>query len=405
MAQPIFDQLWTNARIATMQGNDLGLIEHGAIASLNDRIAWVGNADDAPIADASVVQDCQGALITPGLIDCHTHLVFAGNRAQEFEMRLHGASYEDVAGTGGGILSTVRATRAATESELIAQSEQRLNTMMVEGVTTIEIKSGYGLDLKSEQKMLRVARELGRRNAINVSTTFLGAHALPPEFAGRADDYVDYVCNEMLPVIANEGLADAVDAFCDHIGFTLAQTRRIFESAKRVGLPLKLHAEQLSNQHGAAMAAQFGALSADHLEHLDDAGVAAMAKAGTVAVLLPGAFYVLRETKLPPIEALRTSGVPMAVASDLNPGTSPIVSLQANMHMACTLFRLTPSEVLRGVTVNAARALGLQDDRGTLATGQRADWCLWDAATPAELCYWMGGVGPQRIVFSGRERT
>ena len=404
MQRPLFDQLWTNARIATMRGNALGLIEQGAIASLGDRITWIGNAADAPIADATVVHDCAGALMTPGLIDCHTHLVFAGNRAQEFELRLNGASYQDIANAGGGILSTVRATREATESELLGQSEPRLQVLMAEGVTTIEIKSGYGLDLESERKMLRVARELGRRNAIGVVTTFLGAHALPMEFAGRADDYVDFVCDHLLPVVAREKLADAVDAFCDKIGFTRAQTQRIFEAARRLGLPVKLHAEQLSNQRSAALAAEFGALSADHLEYLDEAGVAAMAKAGTVAVLLPGAFYVLRETKLPPIELLRKSGVAIAIASDLNPGTSPIVSLQANMHLACTLFSLTPTEVLRGVTVNAARALGLHHDRGTLAAGKRADWCVWDVASPVELCYWMGGVRPRRIVANGRER-
>ena len=404
MQRPLFDQLWTNARIATMRGNALGLIEQGAIASLGERITWIGNAADAPIADATVVHDCAGALMTPGLIDCHTHLVFAGNRAQEFEQRLLGTSYEDIANAGGGILSTVRATREATEAELLEQSEPRLHVLMAEGVTTIEIKSGYGLDLESERKMLRVARELGRRNAISVMTTFLGAHALPLEFAGRADDYVDYVCNQLLPVVAREKLADAVDAFCDKIGFTRAQTQRIFEAARRLGLPVKLHAEQLSNQRSAALAAEFGALSADHLEYLDEAGVAAMAKAGTVAVLLPGAFYVVRETKLPPIELLRKSGVAIAIASDLNPGTSPIVSLQANMHLACTLFKLTPQEVLRGVTVNAARALGLQQDRGSLAVGQRADWCVWNVATSAELCYWLGGVRPTRIVAGGRER-
>ena len=408
MTRPLFDQLWTNARIATMQGEDLGMIEQGAIASINDRITWVGEARDAPIADSRVVHDCVGALMTPGLIDCHTHLVFAGNRAAEFEMRLNGVSYADIASAGGGILSTVRATRAATEEELFAQSEARLNVLMNEGVTTIEIKSGYGLDIATEKKMLRVVRALGVRgdgNAIDVQTTFLGAHALPPEFAGRADDYIDYVCSKMLPAIAHENLADAVDAFCDDIGFTRAQTQRIFEAAARHGLPVKLHAEQLSNQQGAALAAKFGALSADHLEYLDAAGVAAMANAGTVAVLLPGAFYVLRETRLPPIELLRKSNVAMAVASDLNPGTSPIVSLQANMHLACTLFRLTPTEVLRGVTVNAARALGLQQDRGRLAVGQRADWCVWNVSTPAEFCYWMGGVRPTRIVANGRERT
>jgi imidazolonepropionase len=275
---------------------------------------------------------------------------------------------------------------------------------MNEGVTTIEIKSGYGLDLESERKMLRVARELGRRNAASVQTTFLGLHALPPEFAGRADEYVDFVCNTVLPAVVGEGLADAVDAYCDNIGFTRAQTQRFFTAAASLGLPVKLHAEQLSNQRGAALATEFHALSADHLEHLDDAGVSAMAKSSTVAVLLPGAFYVLRETRLPPLAALRSSGVAMAVASDLNPGTSPIVSLQANMHLACTLFKLTPTEVLRGVTVNASRALGLQQDRGMLVTGQRADWCVWDVDSPAELCYWMGAVRPARIVVGGCER-
>ena len=404
MSRPVFDQLWTNARIATMCGDGLGLIACGAIASQNERITWVGNAADAPIADATVVHDCAGALMTPGLIDCHTHLVFAGNRAQEFEMRLQGASYTDIAKAGGGIVSTVRAVREATEAELLQQSERRLRVLMGEGVTTIEIKSGYGLDLESELKMLRVARELGRRNGVSVVTTFLGLHALPHAFAGRADDYVDHVCQQMLPVIVSEQLADAVDAFCDEIGFTRAQTQRFFEAARRLGIPVKLHAEQLSNQHGAALAAKFSGLSADHLEYLDGAGVDEMAKAGTVAVLLPGAFYVLRETRLPPVDGLRNAGVPIAVASDLNPGTSPIVSLQANMHLACTLFRLTPTEVLRGVTVNASRALGLQHDRGSLAVGKRADWCVWAVAQPAELCYWMGGIKPDRIVSSGRER-
>ena len=314
MQRPLFDQLWTNARIATMQGDglDLGLIEHGAITSLNERITWIGNARDAPVADAAIVHDCAGALMTPGLIDCHTHLVFAGNRALEFEMRLNGASYEGIANAGGGILATVQATRDATESALLEQSEARLLALMAEGVTTIEIKSGYGLDLESEKKMLRVARQLGQRNAINVVTTFLGAHAVPPAFSGRADDYIDFICAKVLPVIAHENLADAVDAYCDDIGFTRAQTQRIFEAARRYGLPVKLHAEQLSNQRGAALAADFGALSADHLEYLDEAGVQAMADAGTVAVLLPGAFYVLRASRLPPIGSLRKAGVAMA---------------------------------------------------------------------------------------------
>ncbi len=398
-------RIWTNACIATMQDSGLGLIEHGALAVSGDRVVWVGPMETLPAAlrcDDEV--DCAGALLTPGLIDCHTHLVFAGNRAQEFEMRLNGASYEEIARAGGGILSTVRQTRAASDAQLSSHSEPRLRTLMEEGVTTIEIKSGYGLDTEPELKMLRVARQLGERNAVSVITTFLGAHALPPEFDGRADAYIEHVCGEMLPAVAAAGLADAVDVFCENVGFTMAQTRRVFEAARRHRLPVKLHAEQLSNQHGAALAAEFSALSADHLEYLDAHGVAAMANAGTVAVLLPGAFYFLRETKLPPIAALRAQQVPMAVASDLNPGTSPIVSLLGSMHMAATLFRLTPVEILRGVTVNAARALGLRADRGTLAAGMRADFCLWDVAEPAELCYWMGNVRPRQVVFGGAVR-
>ena len=388
-----------------MQGSELGLIEQGALVEKEGRIAWVGPMTEVPAAlkcDTRI--DCAGALITPGLIDCHTHLVFAGNRADEFEMRLNGASYEEISRMGGGIFSTVRATREVDELALLKQSEARLHALMQEGVTTIEIKSGYGLDVETELKMLRVARKLAERNAICVKATFLGAHAVPSEFSGRADDYIDLVCNQMLPALAGAGLVDAVDAFCEDIGFTLDQTRRVFETARRFGLPVKLHAEQLSDQKGAMLAAEFGALSADHLEYLDDDGIASMAKSGTVAVLLPGAFYFLREKQLPPIVALREWNIPMAVASDLNPGTSPIVSLQANMHMAATLFRLTPTEVLRGVTVNAARALGLQHDRGMLAAGMRADFCIWDIDTPAELCYWMGGVKPTQVVFDGKER-
>jgi imidazolonepropionase len=401
--------LWTNACIATMQGAELGLIARAALAIKDDTIVWVGPMAALPPELKCAAQfDCAGALITPGLIDCHTHLVFAGNRADEFALRLGGASYEDMVQAGGGILSTVRETRDADEGELFVQSERRVHALMREGVTTLEIKSGYGLDIETELKMLRVARRLGERNALTVKTTFLGAHAVPPEFSGRADAYVDYVCNEMLPAVVAQGLADAVDAFCENIAFTPAQTRRIFEAARRGQLPVKLHAEQRSNQHGAELAAEFAALSADHLEFLDERGVTALANSGTVAVLLPGAFYFLRETRLPPIAALRERRIPIAVASDLNPGTSPIISLLANMHMAATQFRLTPVEVLRAVTVNAARALGLDMDRGVLAAGMRADFCVWDTAngaTPAELCYWMGGVKPGQVIFGGKDRN
>ncbi|MBL8521288.1 MAG: imidazolonepropionase, partial [Betaproteobacteria bacterium] len=348
----------THARLATMHGDGLGIINDGALAMHDGKIAWVGPSRDLPAEFRTVeASDCKGAVVTPGLIDCHTHLVFAGNRAAEFAMRAEGKTYEEIARAGGGIVSTVRATRAADDEALLAESEPRFLAMLREGVTTIEIKSGYGLDLETEMKMLRVARALGERHGIGVCATFLGLHAVPPEFAGRQADYVRHVCEDMLPAVAHENLADAVDAFCESIGFTPAETRAVFDGARALGLPVKLHAEQLSNQHGAELAAGFGALSADHLEHLDEAGIAAMKQSGTVAVLLPTAFYVLRETKFPPIAGLRAAAVPFAVASDLNPGTAPVVSLQAAMHMAATLFRLTPTEVLRGVTVNAARAL------------------------------------------------
>lgn len=403
---PMPAQLLTRARLCTMQGAGLGPIEDGALAMRDGRIAWVGPAKDIPTEFQGVeTLDCKGRVVTPGLIDCHTHLVFAGNRAAEFAMRAEGKSYEEIARAGGGIVSTVRATREASEAELFAQSEARLITLMREGVTTVEIKSGYGLDTETEIKMLRVAHALGKRHAVNVTTTFLGLHAVPPEFAGRQADYVRHVCEEMLPAVAREQLADAVDAFCESIGFTPDQTRSMFEAACAHGLPVKLHAEQLSNQHGTALAAEFGALSSDHLEHLDDAGIAAMQRSGMVAVLLPAAFYVLRETKLPPIAALRGAGVPIAVASDLNPGTAPVVSLLAAMHMAATLFRLTPTEVLRGVTVNAARALGLHGDRGALAAGQRADVCVWPVQAPEELVYWLGGVAPTQVFVEGVLRT
>jgi imidazolonepropionase len=399
----MIDTLYLNARLATLQGDGLGLVADGAIAVQGETIAWVGAAADLPAnIPATQTHDCRGALITPGLIDCHTHLVFAGNRADEFEQRLNGAGYEQIAQAGGGILSTVRATRAASHEALREAAIGRARTLMGEGVTTLEIKSGYGLDIETEKKMLQVAREIGATLPVTVRTTFLGAHALPPEFAGRSDDYIDFVCEKMLPAVAQ--YADAVDVFCERIGFSREQAERIFQAAEAHSLPLKLHAEQLSDQGGAELAADYGALSADHLEYASDAGIRAMAHAGTVAVMLPGAFYFLRETQKPPIALLRKHGVAMAVASDLNPGSSPIVSLQANMNMACTLFQMTPVEVLRGVTVNAARALGLAD-RGTLAVGQRADFCLWNVDSPAELCYWMGGVRPAMTVFAGVVRN
>ncbi len=341
-----------------------------------------------------------GAWITPGLIDCHTHLVFAGNRAEEFELRLNGASYEDIARAGGGIVSTVTKTRATSEDELFAQSLPRARALLHDGVTTLEIKSGYGLDLDSEAKMLRVARRVGAELGVTVRTTFLGAHAIPSEFAGRQSDYVDEVCVRMLPAIAQAGLADAVDAFCENIAFTPSETRRVFEEAHALGLPVKLHADQLSDLGGAALAAEFGALSADHLEYTSEDGVRAMAAAGSIAVMLPAAFYTLRETRLPPIDQFRAHGVPMAVASDLNPGTSPLLSLRHAMNMACTLFRMTPEEALRGATVNAARALGL-NDRGTLEAGKRADFVIWDIGHPAELSYWIGGGLARQVFVSG----
>jgi imidazolonepropionase len=403
--QDTWDALLLDARLATLAGEaGHGLIEHGAIAWKDGLIAFAGPIDALPgpaESLASRVESASGALVTPGLIDCHTHLVFAGDRAREFEMRLQGASYEAIAKAGGGILSTVRATRAASEDELLAASLPRARALMRDGVTTVEIKSGYGLDTETEMRMLRVARRIGVELGIGVRTTFLGAHALPPEYAGRADDYIDFVCESMLPAVAAEGLADAVDAFCEGIGFSLEQTRRVFDAARAHGLPIKLHAEQLSLLGGAAMAARSGALSADHLEWITDGCAQAMADSGTVAVLLPGAFVCLRETKLPPIGSLRAHGVAMAVATDCNPGTSPLLSLRLAMALACAQFRLTPEEALRGATVNAARALGLHD-RGRLVVGQRADLALWDARDPAELCYWLGGSPLRQAIVGGR---
>lgn len=401
---PRWDHLLTNATLATFAGDaPYGLIERGAIALHDGHIVWIGPQDAVP-ADAAAqavhVDNLDGAVVTPGLIDCHTHLVFGGNRAHEFDMRLNGATYEEIARAGGGIVSTVKATREASEDELFAQALPRAHALLSDGVTALEVKSGYGLDLDTERRMLRVARRLGKALGITVRTTFLGLHALPPEYRDNRDGYVALMCDEVLPTLAGEGLVDAVDAFCETIGFTPEETRRVFDRATQLGLPVKLHAEQLSDLDGAAMVARYHGLSADHLEYLSDSGIRAMAQAGTVAVLLPGAFYALRETKLPPIAGLRQHGVAMAVATDCNPGTSPLLSLRLAAGMACTLFRLTPEEALRGVTVHAAKALGLSD-RGTLETGKRADLAVWNVRQPAELCYWIGGNHALRKLFVG----
>ena len=398
-----FDVLVTGAHLATMAGGTpYGAIRDGAIGIAGDKIAWVGVERELPSGtSARRSLDARGSWVTPGLIDCHTHLVYAGSRVDEFEARLNGATYTEIAQAGGGIKATVRATRAATDEELVNASLPRLRTLADEGATTVEIKSGYGLDTKTELRQLSVARRIGTDLGVDVRTTLLAAHALPPEYSGRADDYIDLVCDEIIPAAVASGLADAVDAFCDTIGFTAAQTRRVFAAARAHGLPVKLHADQLSDTGGAALAAEFDGLSADHVEYTSGAGVEAMAYAGTVAVLLPGAFYPLRETRLPPIAALRERRVPMAIASDCNPGTSPATSLPLMLNMACTLFRLTPEEALAGVTKHAARALGLAD-RGTLAPGQRADLALWEIVSPAELCYRIGGNACRGIIRNGQ---
>ncbi|MDO8068606.1 imidazolonepropionase [Janthinobacterium sp. SUN206] len=383
-----WDLVIHNVHLATME-HGYGELLDAAIAVKDGRIAWFGPGDELP-ASGAVLHDGQGCWLTPGLIDCHTHIVHAGNRSDEFEARLNGASYEDISRAGGGIMSTVRATRAASDDELLRQSLPRVLALLAEGVTTLEIKSGYGLDAASEAKMLRVARRIGQTLPVSVRTTFLGAHALPPEYAGQADAYIGLLCGQMLPQLAGDGLVDAVDAFCERIGFTPAQTEVVFEAAKALGLPVKLHAEQLSDLGGAALAARYGGLSADHLEFLSAEGVAAMAQHGTVAVLLPGAYYFLRETQPPPVAALRAAGVPMAVSTDCNPGTSPMTSLLLAMNMACTLWRLTPQEALAGCTIHAARALGLQQETGSLAVGKRADFALWRIARPADLAYALG---------------
>jgi imidazolonepropionase len=399
----MFTTLLTNIRVVTMRdAAGYGIVDDGALGMHDGVIAWVGARRDLPrdVKAANTI-DCRARFATPGLVDCHTHLVYAGNRASEFERRLEGASYAEIAAAGGGIRATVEATRAASPDALAAISAPRLAAMAAQGATTVEIKSGYGLDTESELKQLRVARLIGARCDVDVRTTLLAAHAVPPEYAGRADDYVERVCGEMIPAAAREGVADAVDAFCETIGFTAAQTRRVFEAARTNGLRVKLHADQLSDGDGAALAAEFRALSADHLEYTNEAGVAAMAHAGTVAVLLPGAYYALRETRPPPLAALRAHGVPIAISTDCNPGTSPATSLPLMMNMACTLFGMTPSEALAGVTRNAARALELAD-RGTLANGMRADVALWDIAEPAELAYRIGADACAAVFRAGR---
>jgi imidazolonepropionase len=384
----LVDRIWTKARLLPCTG--AAAIDDALVASLEGRIVYAGSIADAPAGlDAMDVHDCAGRWITPGLIDCHTHIVHAGDRAHEFELRLAGASYEDIARAGGGIVSTVTATRAATEAELVAQALPRLDALLAEGVTTIEIKSGYGLDLGNECKMLRAARELGVQRAVGIAPTLLGAHALPPE-ASSADAYIDTVCDAMIPLVAAAGLATAVDAFCETIGFSPSQVARVFTAAAAHGLRVKLHADQLSNLEGAALAARFAALSADHLEHASAEGVMALADAGCVAVLLPAAFYFMRETRLPPIDALRAAGVPLAVATDCNPGTAPLTSLLAAMNMAATLFRLTVDECLMGVTLNAARALGREADIGSVKVGKQCDLAIWDIERPAELVYRLG---------------
>ena len=379
------DAVWLDAKLATMV-DGYGAIDDGAIAVTDGRISWIG-ARKAWKDKARTEHDAKGAWILPGFVDCHTHLVHAGNRAHEFELRLKGASYEEIAKAGGGIVSTVAATRAASEDELVASAQKRLAQWIKEGAAVIEVKSGYGLDRDTELRMLRAARRL---KGVTVRTTFLGAHALPEEYKGRADAYVDFVCDEVLPAAAAEKLADAVDVFCERIAFTRTQTARVFKTAKRLGLPVKLHADQLSDLGGAALAAKHGALSADHLEFTSESGVEAMAHAGTVAVLLPGAFYFLHETKLPPISSLRRHGVPIALATDHNPGSSPLHSPLLAMNMACTLFRLTPEEALAGFTINGARALGMQGTHGTLEVGKAADFAFWEIGSPGELVYAMG---------------
>jgi imidazolonepropionase len=402
----MWDRLLTDCHIATMDpavAGAFGAIEDGAIGIQDGRIVRVGRRIDLAGYRARTVEPLGGAWVTPGLIDCHTHLVFGGDRAAEFERRLGGASYEEIARAGGGIVSSVKATRFATRDELVEQARPRLRALMRGGVTTVEIKSGYGLDVPSELKMLEAAKALGESETVRVVPTLLALHALPPEHKESREAFVRMAVEEMIPAVAEAGLAQAVDAFCEGIGFTADEVRSLFEAAEEHGLRVKLHAEQLSNLHGAALAAEFGALSADHLEHADEAGIEAMARAGMVAVLLPGAFYALKETRKPPVDRLRRHGVPMAVATDCNPGTSPVLSPTLMLSMGCTLFGLTPEEALAGMTVHAAKALGLEKEVGTVSTGKAADLCIWRVSRPAELAYWIGLPGPERRIVAGAD--
>ncbi|MBP0951081.1 imidazolonepropionase [Pseudomonas alliivorans] len=395
--------LWKNCHIATMAHGNYSIIEDAAIVTSGAYIEWIGPLDQLAEQNAESCVDLGGAWVTPGLIDCHTHTVFGGNRSGEFEQRLQGVSYADIAAAGGGIASTVRATRAASEDELYISAERRLRHLLKDGVTTVEMKSGYGLDLENERKLLRVIRRLGNTQPVTVRSTCLAAHALPPEYANRADDYINHICKEMLPALAAEGLVDAVDAFCEYLAFSPAQVEQVFITAGQLGLAVKLHAEQLSSLGGSSLAARYKALSADHLEFMTEDDVIAMAASGTVAVLLPGAYYFLRETQLPPMDALRKHGVPIAISTDMNPGTSPGLSLRLMLNMACTLFRMTPEEALAGVTLNAAKALGMGDTHGSLEVGKTADFVAWDIERPADLAYWLGGDLDKRIVRHGME--
>ena len=397
--------LWQHCNVATMANGTYSIIEDAAIVTRDGYIEWLGPRQQLPTGEYGQTHGLEGAWVTPGLIDCHTHTVFGGNRSGEFEQRLQGVSYAEIAAAGGGIASTVRATRAASEDELFDSARQRLRCLLRDGVTSVEIKSGYGLSLESERKILRVIRRLGEALPVTVRSTCLAAHALPPEFKDRADDYIEHICNEMLPALAAEGLVDAVDAFCEYLAFSPAQVERVFKVAQQLGLPVKLHAEQLSSLHGSSLAARYQALSADHLEFMTEEDAIAMAASGTVAVLLPGAFYFLRETQLPPMEALRKHGVKIAIASDLNPGTSPGLSLRLMLNMACTLFRMTPEEALAGVTLHAATALGMGETHGSLEPGKVADFVAWNIDRPADLAYWLGGDLDKRVVRSGVDVT
>ncbi|MBP1146162.1 MULTISPECIES: imidazolonepropionase [Pseudomonas] len=397
--------LWKNCHIASMAHGKYSIIEDAAIVTSGALIEWIGPQAELAEPEHDNCIDLNGAWVTPGLIDCHTHTVFGGNRSGEFEQRLQGVSYAEIAAAGGGIASTVRATRAASEDELYASAERRLRHLLKDGVTTVEMKSGYGLDLENERKILRVIRRLGNTQPVTVRATCLAAHALPPEYTDRADDYINHICNDMLPALAAEGLVDAVDAFCEYLAFSPAQVEQVFITAGQLALPVKLHAEQLSSLGGSSLAARYKALSADHLEFMTEDDAIAMAAAGTVAVLLPGAFYFLRETQLPPMDALRKHGVPIAISTDLNPGTSPGLSLRLMLNMACTLFRMTPEEALAGVTFNAAKALGMSATHGSLEAGKVADFVAWNIERPADLAYWLGGDLDKRIVRHGVESS